>query len=91
MGALQNRATDGRRPHTPEVPKSCPGDGINPIPAAAGFNLRWLIRWLVAFSAVEIIRRSTAVEAELTVYPLKSHAGGCVAEGSGSTNGGGDL
>jgi hypothetical protein len=25
------------------------GDAMNPILAAAGFNIRWLMRWLVVF------------------------------------------
>jgi len=29
--------------------KGTQGDAMNPILAAAGFNIRWLMRWLVVF------------------------------------------
>jgi IS5 family transposase len=29
--------------------KGALGDSVNPILAAAGFNIRWLMRWLVVF------------------------------------------
>jgi len=29
--------------------KGALGDAMNPILAAAGFNIRWLMRWLVIF------------------------------------------
>lgn len=31
--------------------KGALGDAMNPVLAAAGYNLRWLMRWIIAFWA----------------------------------------
>ena len=65
--------------------KAALGDAMNPILAAAGFNICWLMRWLVAFLVLDIVPRPAVAESEWLGCPCKRHAGARIAECSGSS------